>query len=60
MFVRPSRNDEDHFSHPGVEGAGLICEYAVICEKANMCLQDSLAVWTVDGSRMCCRGFAGY
>ena len=28
VVVRPSRSDEDHFSHPGVEGAGLICEYA--------------------------------
>ena len=26
--VHPSRIDEDYFSHPGVEGAGLICEYA--------------------------------
>ena len=32
VVVRPSRSDEDHFSHPGVEGAGLICEYAGGCK----------------------------
>ena len=26
VVVRPSRSDEDYFSHPGFEGAGLICD----------------------------------
>ena len=47
----------NHFSHPGVEGSGLICEYTV-AEKANLCLEDFLAVWTGDDSRMCCQGEA--